>query len=406
MVLEHRQDYTSEYEAIRTIAERLGVGHETLRKWVRRAEVDAGARPGVTSAEATRIKELEKENRELRRANEILKSAGVFLRAGARPATAVICRFIDENRARFGVEPICRVLTEHGCKIAPSTYYAYRSRRPAARTVSDATVLHELRRLRLDAHGRPTPESLYGYRKTWHALRARGVTVARCTLERLMREHGMRGAVRSGKVRTTVPGKDGSRAGDRLNRDFTAAAPNLVWVADFTYVRTWAGFVYVAFAVDVFSQAVVGWHAMTTRHTDLVLTCLRMATWARSHQGHPVTTGLIHHSDAGSQYTSLRFTEHLDLEGIAPSIGSVGDAYDNALMESIVGLYKTECIKPDVFHAGPYRSIADVEYATMAWVEWYNTRRLHSALGYLTPTQHEANHYAKHDSVQPVGANN
>lgn len=298
------------------------------------------------------------------------------------------------------------MLTEHGCKIAPSTYYAHRSRTPATRTVTDAVVLNALHDLRTTADGRPSAESLYGYRKTWHALRARGLAVARCTVERLMREHGMAGVVRAGKVRTTVAGKDGKRAGDLLDRNFTAEVPNHTWVADFTYVRTWAGFVYVAFAVDVFSQAIVGWHAMSTKHTDLVLTALRMGTWRRGHDGHPVAAGLIHHSDAGSQYTSLRFTEHLALEGIAPSIGSVGDAYDNALMESIVGIYKTECIRPEVFRRGPLKSLADVEYATMSWVEWYNTRRLHSSLGYVSPHQYEAHHYANQGTGQLVGANN
>jgi putative transposase len=237
-------------------------------------------------------------------------------------------------------------------------------------------------------------------------LRRTGVPMAHCTVDRLMRELGMNGVLRRKSVRTTMPGRDGRRAGDLLDRNFTAPAPNLVWVADFTYVRTWAGFVYGAFAVDVFSQAIVGWHAMPSKHTELVLTCLRMATWRRGHDGHPITAGLVHHSDAGSQYTSIHFTEHLALEGIAPSIGSVGDAYDNALMESIVGIYKTECIRPEVFRRGPLKTLADVEYATMSWVEWYNTRRLHSSLGYVSPHQYEAHHYANQGTGQLVGANN
>lgn len=318
----------------------------------------------------------------------------------------MICQFIAKNRQRFGVEPICRVLTEHGCKIAPSTYYAWRSRRPAARTVSDAKVLNTILDLRTTAEGKPSAESLYGYRKTWHTLRAMGLEVARCTVARLMSANALKGAVRAGKVRTTFPGKDGKRAGDLLDRDFTAPAPNCTWVADFTYVRSWAGFVYVAFVVDVFSQAIVGWNAKQVMDTDLVLTALRMATWRRDHQGRAITKGLIHHSDAGSQYTSIHFTEHLEIEGIAPSIGTVGDAYDNALMESIVGLYKTECIKSKVFHDGPLKTLTDVEYATMTWVQWYNSKRLHSTLEYVSPDNYEANHYANQSIDHRVGANN
>jgi transposase InsO family protein len=185
------------------------------------------------------------------------------------------------------------------------------------------------------------------------------------------------------------------RAGDLLDRDFTAAAPNRTWVTDFTYMRTWAGFTYVAFIVDVYAQRIVAWHAATTKQTDLVMIPLRMALWQRDREGQPITAGeLICHADAGSQYTSLRFTEHLALEGIRPSIGSVGDAYDNALMESINGLYKAECIRTTVFHDGPYKTIADVEYATAGWVDWYNNRRLHSTLGNVPPVEYEQSHYA------------
>ena len=209
-----------------------------------------------------------------------------------------------------------------------------------------------------------------------------------------MRSLGLEGIVRAKKLRTTIPGADGKRAGDLLNRDFTAAAPNLVWVTDFTYVRTWAGFVYVAFVLDVFAQRIVGWHASTSMRVDLVMTPLRIALWQRDREGHPVSPGeLIHHSDAGSQYTAIRYTEHLDLEGIAPSIGSVGDAYDNALMETVNGLYKTECIRTTVFHSGPFKTVADVEYATAGWVDWYNNRRLHGTLGMLTPVEFETLHY-------------
>jgi transposase InsO family protein len=298
----------------------------------------------------------------------------------------------------FAVESICAVLSEHGCRIAARTYRALSGtgRRPvAARIMSDAVVIDAL----LATVG--TPEGLYGRRKMTAFLRRQGLAVASCTVDRLMRDLGLSGVRRGRRVRTTIPGKDGQRAGDLLNRAFTAPAPNRVWIADFTYVRAWTGFVYVAFVVDVFAQRIIAWHASTSKTTDLVLTPVRMATWQRAHDGQPVTRGqLIHHHDAGSQYTALRFTEHLALEGIAPSIGTVGDAYDNCLMESIIGLYKTECVRRGPFHDGPLRTISDVEFATMAWVDWWNNRRLHSTIGMLTPAEHEAAHYAATAALQ------
>ena len=306
--------------------------------------------------------------------------------------------FIDSMRSQgHAVESTCRVLTEHGCPVAARTYRAWKQQgRVAARTVTDAVVVDAL----LATKG--TPEGLYGRRKMTAHLRRKGLDVAFCTVDRLMRQQGMNGVRRGKGVRTTVPAKDGRRAGDLLNRNFTAAAPNLVWIADFTYCRTWAGFSYVSFVVDVFSQKIVAWHAATSKHTDLVLIPVRMAIWQRDRDGHPVERGnLVHHNDAGSQYTSLRFTEHLAMEGIAPSIGTVGDAFDNGLMECLIGLYKTECIGTTVFHSGPYKTVADVEYATMAWVDWYNNRRLHSTLGMIPPVEFEQAHYA---ALTPQGS--
>jgi transposase InsO family protein len=299
--------------------------------------------------------------------------------------------FIDAMRAEgHAVESTCRVLREQGCPVAARTYRAWRAGRvPAPRTVSDAHVVNAL----LATRGRP--ESLYGRRKMTAYLRRLGHPVAFCTVDRLMTSLGMNGIRRDKPVRTTVSRRDTPRAGDLVNRNFTAGAPNRTWVADFTYARTWAGFVYVAFILDVYAQRIVAWHAATDKRTELVLTPLRIALWQRDRDGHPVQPGqLIHHADAGSQYTSLRFTEHLALEGIAPSVGTVGDAYDNALMESIIGLFKTECIATTVFHPGPYKTLADVEYATAGWVDWYNHRRLHGSLGMLTPTEYEQAHYA------------
>ena len=311
--------------------------------------------------------------------------------------------FIDTLRSEgHAVESICRVLPEQGCQIAARTYRSWKdTNRPvAARTVSDAQVLDAVRDLawRVDDQGRRklTPEGLYGRRKMTALVRRRRLPDASFgAVDRAMRSLGLSGVRRDKGIRTTIPAKDGKRAGDLLDRDFTASAPNRVWVTDFTYVRTWAGFVYVAFIIDVFAQRIVAWHVATTKGTELVMIPLRMALWQRDREGQPTVPGeLICHSDAGSQYTSIRFTEHLKLEGISPSIGSVGDAFDNALMETINGLYKAECIRTTVFHDGPYRTIADVEYATAGWVDWYNQRRLHGSLGMMTPVEFEQAHHA------------
>jgi transposase InsO family protein len=310
--------------------------------------------------------------------------------------------FIDQLRARgFAVGSICQVLGNQGVQVAARTYRSWKApgRQVAARTVGDAVVSNALLDARVGPDGRPTPESLYGRRKMTALLRRRGLAVAHCTVDRLMGELGMQGVRRGKTPRTTIPGKDSTRAGDLLDRDFTAPAPNRVWIADFTYVRAWTGMGYVAFVVDLYAQRIVGWHAMSTRPAELVLLPLRMAAWARGQQGHPIVRGeLVHHSDAGSQYLAIRFTEHLQLEGITPSVGSVGDAYDNALMESIIGLYKTECVRPGPFHTGPFKTLSEVEFATMAWVDWYNHRRLHATLGMVTPAEREAAYYA---ALQP-----
>jgi transposase InsO family protein len=314
----------------------------------------------------------------------------------------MIMGFIDQMRAEgHAVESVCRVLRGQGCQVAARTYRDWKRASPSARDLEDAYLMDEiwdLFHVRDERTGawRPSAESLYGRRKVTAWLRANGrPEVAHCAVARALKAMGHRGIRRGRRVRTTVPAKDGRRAGDLLNRDFTAEAPNRVWVTDFTYVRTWAGFVYVAFILDVFSRRIVAWHASMSKQTDLVMIPLRMALWQRERDGHPVVAGeLIHHSDAGSQYTSIRLTERLDLERIAASIGSVGDAYDNALMESGNGLYKTECIFTTIFHDGAYKGLVDVEYATAGWVEWYNSRRLHSAIGQQSPAQFENAYYA------------
>ncbi|GAA2932757.1 hypothetical protein GCM10010446_16890 [Streptomyces enissocaesilis] len=231
---------------------------------------------------------------------------------------------------------------------------------------------------------------VYGARKIWRHLNRQGHPVARCTVERLMRELGIAGAVRGKRVITTIPDPAAPRAPDLVDRDFVADAPNRCWVADFTHVATWTGVVYIAFVVDTFSRRVVGWSAAATKETRLVLDALEMALWQRDRDQHPYVRGeLIHHSDAGSQYTSFKLAEHLDVAGIAASIGSVGDALDNTLMESTIGLYKTELIKPQ----RPWRSLPQVELATAEWVDWYNHSRLHGEIGHIPPVEYEANHY-------------
>ncbi|WP_413451243.1 IS3 family transposase [Georgenia phoenicis] len=378
LVLEAKKDPESRVGACRRVGEQLGINPETLRGWVAQAEVDAGDRPGTTTSDAQRLAELERENRELRRANAILKSASGFLRGGARPPTSVIVKYIDEHKEEFGVEPICTQL-----QVAPSTYYAAKKRSPSARAVADAELGEVISAEHAANYG------VYGARKMWKHLNRIGRPVARCTVERLMRNAGLQGAVRGRTRRTTIPAKDGIRAGDLVNRDFTASAPNQLWVADFTYVATWAGFVYVAFTIDVFSRMIVGWKASTTMRADLVTDTVNMAAWSRGRAGVTDLAGLIHHNDAGSQYTSIAFTERLAELGVQPSIGTVGDAYDNALAESTIGLFKTELIR----RRGPWRNLEDVEIATLEYVDWFNNSRLHSELGDIPPAEHEANHY-------------
>lgn len=308
--------------------------------------------------------------------------------------------FIDAHREEFGVVPICIVLTKHGCPIAPSTYYAARDRAPSARAVRDELVLDEIHRVHKASRG-----GLYGARKVYHQLRREevvvgGSPVARCTVERLMRTAALQGVRRSRRVRTTVRDEAAARPADLVKRDFTATAPNQLWVVDFTYVATFAGFVYVAFAVDVFSRMIVGWRAARSMKTDLPLDALEMALWNRARAGHDVN-GLVHHSDAGTQYTSIRYTDRLVEAGLNASIGTVGDSYDNALAESVNGLYKAEL----VYWEGPWRGADDLELATLGWVDWFNHTRIHSSLDYQTPAEIEAEHYRPINAVeQPLPA--
>ena len=300
--------------------------------------------------------------------------------------------FIEAHKDEYGVEPMCRVLP-----IAPSTYYehALRRREPArrpARHKRDDALRTEVRRVYEDN------QSVYGADKVWRQLRRENVQVARCSVERLMAEMGLRGAVRGRAYKvTTVANDTQARPDDLVERQFTATRPNQLWVADITYVATWMGFVYVAFVIDVFSRFIVGWRVSTSLRTDLALDALEQALWAR-----PSHEGCVHHSDRGCQYLSIRYTERLEAAGIEASVGSRGDSYDNALAETIIGLFKTEVIE----RRGPWTGREAVEHATLEWVDWFNNRRLLGPLGYVPPAEYEsAYHQPQQSSAMVVGLN-
>jgi len=289
--------------------------------------------------------------------------------------------FVDDHRGAYGVEPICRVL-----KIAPSTYHAHdaRRRRPDTappRVRRDGALSVEIRRV-FDENFQ-----VYGVRKVWRQLVREGEDVARCTVARLMRRMGLQGVIRGSRVRTTISDRAAPCPLDRVNRQFRAPRPNVLWVSDFTYVATWAGFVYVAFVIDVFARRIVGWRVSRSAHAGFVLDALEQAL----HDRRPVSgSGLVHHSDRGVQYVSIKYTERLAEAGLEPSVGSIGDSYDNALAETINGLYKAEVIH----RRGPWRSMEAVEYATLEWVDWFNNRRLLEPIGNIPPAEAEAAYYA------------
>jgi putative transposase len=286
--------------------------------------------------------------------------------------------FIDAHRAEYGVEPICAELP-----IAPSVYYETKARqrdpdRLPPRPRRDAGLREQIRRVWGENF------SVYGVRKTWRQLNREHIPVAKCTVERLMRAMGLRGAVRGRTFKTTIPDEKALRPADLVERQFMAERPNQLWVADITFVATWKGFVYVAFVIDVFARTIVGWRVSSSIKTDLVLDALEQALHARSD-----TDGLVHHSDRGTQYLSIRYSERLAECGIQASVGSKGDSYDNALAESIIGLYKTEVIRC----RGPWRHVEAVEFATLEWVDWFNNRRLLEPIGNVPPAEYEQAYY-------------
>nr|WP_187643040.1 IS3 family transposase [Escherichia coli] len=378
MVLESQDEYDSQWVAICSIAPKIGCTPETLRVWVRQHERDTGGGDGgLTTAERQRLKELERENRELRRSNDILRQASAYFgEGGVRPPLEKMMPLLDKLREQYGVGPLCSEL-----HIAPSTYYHCQQQRHhpdkrSARAQRDDWLKKEIQRVYDENH------QVYGVRKVWRQLLREGIRVARCTVARLMAVMGLAGVLRGKKVRTTVSQK-AVAAGDHVNRQFVAERPDQLWVADFTWVSTWQGFVYVAFIIDVFAGYIVGWRVSSSMETAFVLDALEQALWARR------PSGTIHHSDKGSQYVSLTYTQRLKEAGLLASTGSTGDSYDNAMAESINGLYKAE-----VIHRKSWKNRAEVELATLTWVDWYNNRRLLERLGHTPPAEAEKAYYA------------
>jgi putative transposase len=289
--------------------------------------------------------------------------------------------FIDQHKERFGVEPICQTL-----QVAPSTYYAAVSRPPSTRRLRDEELKAEITRVHRENF------DVYGVEKVWKQLKRESIACGRDRTGRLMTELELVGAVRGKTWRTTIPSEAGQRPADLVERNFTASAPNRLWVADLTYVSTWSGVAYVAFVTDVFSRYIVGWKVSTSLRAELALDALEMAIWARRSVD---LEGLVHHSDRGVQYLAIRYTERLADAGAVCSVGSRGDSYDNALAESVIGLFKTEVVKKQ----GPWRTVEQLELATARWVEWYNNRRLHSSIGDVPPAEFEATYYANSTTV-------
>jgi len=290
--------------------------------------------------------------------------------------------FIDQHRPIFGVEPICQALA-----VAPSTYYAARCRPPSARAVADAALQPEISRVHTANF------EVYGVRKVWHQLRREDIPVGRDRVGRLMGSLGLCGASRTRRIRTTTPAPVASRPADLVERVFSAPAPDRLWVADLTYVWTRMGFCYTAFVIDAFSRRITGWRVSPSLRTDLALDALEMAIWSR---GGADLTGLVHHSDRGVQYLAIRYTDRLADAGVLNSVGSRGDSYDNALAETVNGLYKAELIN----RHGPWRTVEQVELATAAWVHWWNTSRLHGACGDIPPAEYEAAYWATAQATQ------
>jgi putative transposase len=314
------------------------------------------------------------------------------------PTTGELCEFIEAHKTLFGVAPICRALALADVQIAPNTFHAWRRRGPSKRALWDAAITQVLAGyyLEVDDRGRRRPESLYGSRKMWGQLHRDGIEVARCTVERLMQLNSWQGVTRRAAPRTTISEPGAERAPDLVGRLFARSAPDLLWVADFTYVTRIEGrWAYASFAIDAFAGLIVGWQVTQHATAAMVEACFRDGVELRNRKGHPVAPGAIHHSDAGTQYTAIRFGSELAEADFRPSIGTVGDAYDNALAETTIGLYKTECTRlGSPFNPTGYLTLSELESATADWVHWYNTSRLMHRLGLRPPLEAENRYYA------------
>ncbi|MDX2268349.1 MAG: IS3 family transposase [Bryobacter sp.] len=390
MVEEHRGDYPSEWAALTSIAGKVGCTPETLRRWCRE-EASRRAGPAAQAiSDRDRLKALEREVKELRRANEILrKASALFCAGGARPPRQMVMSFIDAHREELGIEPICRELV-----IAPSSYHEHAARladpdRRPARARRDDEMREAIKRVHENSFG------LYGARKVWHQMRREGINVAKCTVERLMRAMGLAGVRRGKTTVTTISNPKAPCPLDKVNREFKVSRPNALWVVDFTYVHTWAGFVYVAFVIDAFARRIVGWKVSTSATAGFVLDALEQAIHARRPSAED---GLIHHSDRGVQYLAMNYTQRLAEAKLVPSVGSVGDSYDNALAETINGLYKAEVI----WRQRSWPSASAVEMATLRWVDWFNNHRLFGPIGHIPPAEAEANYYAASETLDMV----
>ena len=373
MVQEHRGEYPSLWAAIESIAPKIGCVPQMLNEWVKRAEVDAGVREGVTRTGA-RGQVTTPSQRDIEAGQRF------FRLGGAGPPTEVLKAFVDKHCDAYGVEPLCKSL-----QVAPSAYrrYAALLRAPHKRCARDhreEILMPQIERVW------QTNIQVYGADKVWHQLTREGVTVARCTVERLLHKMGLRGVMRGKIVRTTVSDGKAPCPVDRVNLQFRDERPNQLWVSDFTYFSTWQGWLYVAFVIDVFARRIVGWRVSSSMRTGFVLDALAQALYAQQSES---DGSLICHSDRGSQYVGIRYSERLAEAGIEPSVGSKGDSYDNALAETINGLYKAALI----YRRAPWKTKEAVEFATLEWVSWFNHHRLLEPIGYIPQAEAEANYY-------------
>ncbi|WP_373686129.1 IS3 family transposase [Acinetobacter sp. YH12021] len=381
------RDYPSYWAAITAIAPKIGCTPETLRVWHQKHLDQQNPIKVQQISDQEKMKQMEGEIKELKRANEILrKSSGFFRPGGARPPTQIMVDFIHNNKALYGIEAICRILP-----IAASTYYrtldlADNPEHRAKRDLHDLHHAEQIKRIWKESSGR------YGVRKVWQQLKREGYVIARCTVARLMQKLGIQGVWRGKNKQTTRNRDDQKRADDLVKRNFNADHPNQLWVGDFTYIQTHSGWVYTAFVIDVFSRAIVGWKVSTRMNTDMVLDALEQALHDRG-----MPKNVIHHSDRGVQYLSIRYTNRLEAANLRASVGTTGDSYDNALAETVNGLYKTEVIE---YLKADWQGLADVQLATLNWVDWFNKKRVHSALGYVSPFEFEAMYY---DKINPLG---